>query len=279
VHYTLNALLASSGMTTVRWAHRRLLEHYGRPEWETRYAPVDELIGTILSQHTSDVNSQRAFEALTTAFTSWEAVRDAPVDQLIETIRCGGLALVKAQRIQAVLRALTDDDGRVHLPDLRRMRRKRAVALLTSLPGVGRKTAACVLLFGAQLPAIPVDTHVHRVSLRMGLVGPRTSPVATTDALEAALDRRDYYAFHVNVIRLGREICKAPRPRCELCPLRERCQAGRGVTLAAGWKRARPVTPTTTMLPASAIATGAPARSASQASGRAPTGMAAHVSR
>src|SRR5260370_3781873 len=96
-----------------------------------------------------------------------------------------------------------------------------AVDFLPRLPGVGRKTAACVLLFGSQVPAIPVDTHVHRVSLRLGLVPPRTSPEATTDALEAALDPREYYAFHVNMIRLGREICKAPPPPCEVCPHRE----------------------------------------------------------
>jgi endonuclease-3 len=216
-------LVPSANRSLVRWVHRRLLEHYGRPLWEQQYAPVDELVGTILSQHTSDVNSSRAFEALTNSFPSWADVRDAPLDQLIETIRGGGLGVVKAQRMQAVLRALTDADGQVRLPDLRRMRRKRAVDLLTSLPGVGRKTAACVLLFGSHVPALPVDTHVHRVSLRLGLVPPRSSAEATTDALEAALDPADYYAFHVNMIRLGREICKAPRPRCEVCPLRERC--------------------------------------------------------
>jgi endonuclease-3 len=215
----------------VRWVHRRLLDYYGQPTWEPRCAPVDELIGTILSQHTSDLNSQRAFEALTTVFSGWEAVRDAPIERLTEAIRCGGLAAVKAHRVQAVLRALTDGEGRVRLPDLRRMRRKRAVDFLTSLPGVGRKTAACVLLFGSHVPAIPVDTHVHRVSLRLALVPPGTSPEATTDALEVALDPRDYYAFHVNMIRLGREICKAPRPRCEVCPLRERCRTSR-VTIA-----------------------------------------------
>ena len=110
----------------VRWVHRRLIACYGQPAWEPNDAPLDELIGTILSQHTSDVNSQRAFGALKSAFSGWEAVRDAPVDQLTETIRSGGLAVVKAQRIQAVLRALTDDDGRVRLPDLRRMRRAQS---------------------------------------------------------------------------------------------------------------------------------------------------------
>jgi endonuclease-3 len=211
--------------TLVGWVHRRLLDHYGRPEWPDNYAPLDELIGTILSQHTSDLNSERAYAALKQSYPSWEAARDAPVARLVETIRAGGLAVVKANRIQAVLRALTADDGSIGLPDLRRMRRQNAVELLMRLPGVGRKTAACVLLFGSHVPALPVDTHVHRVSLRLGLVPPRTSPEATTDALEAALDPRQYYAFHVNLIRLGREICKAPRPRCEVCPLHQRCAA------------------------------------------------------
>ena len=206
-----------------RWVHKRLREHYGEPAWAVTYNPIEELVGTILSQHTSDVNSERAFQSLVERYRTWEDVRDAPVEELTETIRSGGLAVVKAHRIQAVLRALTEAHGRVHLPDLRRMRRKRAVDLLTDLPGVGRKTASCVLLFGSHVPALPVDTHVHRVSLRLGLVPERTSPDATTEALEAALEPRDYYAFHVNVIRLGREICKAPRPRCEACPLASQC--------------------------------------------------------
>jgi endonuclease-3 len=206
-----------------------LLEHYGRPVWRANYAPLDELVGTILSQHTSDVNSERAYAALERTFNSWEAVRDAPLDELTETIRAGGLARVKSERIQAVLRVLTDADGRVRLPDLRRMPRAQALELLMRLPGVGRKTAACVLLFGAHVAAIPVDTHVHRVCLRLGLVPPRTSPEATTDALEAALDPRQYYAFHVNLIRLGREVCRAPRPHCEVCPLREGCSTSLGV--------------------------------------------------
>jgi len=201
-----------------------LLDFYGEPTWSSTYAPLDELVGTILSQHTSDVNSERAFTALRATFPSWEAVRDAPLDRVIETIRVGGLAVVKAQRIQAVLRALTDEDDCVRLPDVRRMRRQTAVDLLTDLPGVGRKTAACVLLFGAHVPALPVDTHVHRVALRLGLAPPRASAEATADILEASIDPPAYYAFHVNTIRLGREICKAPRPRCTICPLRERCR-------------------------------------------------------
>jgi len=214
---------SSPTASLARWVHRRLLAFYGRPIWESVYEPLDELVGTILSQHTSDTNSGHAFQQLKSAFRTWEQVRDARVEDVIAAIRSGGLAVVKAQRIQAVLRSLSDDDGQVRLPDLRRIPTAKAVALLTSLPGVGRKTAACVLLFGSHVPALPVDTHVHRVALRVGLVPPRTSADATTDALESMLPARDYYAFHVNVIRLGREICKAPRPRCEICPLRTRC--------------------------------------------------------
>jgi endonuclease-3 len=211
-----------------RWVHRRLLDYYGRPAWPNTYAPLEELVGTILSQHTSDVNSERAFAALKRNFSSWEDVRDAPIGSLTEAIRMGGLAVVKAHRIQQVLHTLTNSDGRVAIPDLRRVRRADALNLLTGLPGVGRKTAACVLLFGSHVPAMPVDTHVHRVSRRLGLVPARATPEQTADALEAALDPRQYYAFHVNLIRLGREICRAQRPRCEVCPLRQRCAYATG---------------------------------------------------
>jgi endonuclease III len=217
----------------IGWVHRRLLREFGEPVWESSGAPLDELIGTILSQHTSDLNSERAFAALKAASPTWEAARDAPLEDLIETIRAGGLAVVKAQRIQAVLRALTDDQGQVVLSDLR-------LQALMALPGVGRKTAACVLLFGAHIPAIPVDTHVHRVALRLGLVPPRTTPEATADALEAALEPSAYYAFHVNLIRLGREICKAPTPRCAVCPLAEKCQFRRSSGRLPGRRGSRP---------------------------------------
>jgi endonuclease-3 len=212
-----------------RWVHARLLEHYGRPDWEPSHAPLDELVATILSQHTSDLNSDRAFRSLQHAFPSWEAVRDAALLDVVEAIRAGGLAVVKAERIQAVLRELTEDDGQVRMPDLHRVPRADALKLLLELSGVGRKTAACVLLFGAGVPAMPVDTHVHRVTLRLGLVPPRTSPEATCDTLEAALEPADYYAFHVNVIRLGREICRALAPRCAVCPLRPGCSYARSL--------------------------------------------------
>lgn len=207
----------------IRWTHRRLLEHYGQPLWQPRNEPLDELIGTVLSQHTSDLNADRAFAGLKATFSSWEAVRDAPAAAIEQAIRTGGLAVVKAARIQAILGALTDSSSAVRLPELHHMRRRRARQFLTQLPGVGKKTASCVLLFGAGVPAIPVDTHVHRVSLRLGLVPPKASPDLTTDVLEAAIPMQEHYAFHVNLIRHGREVCKAQRPRCEVCVLRDRC--------------------------------------------------------
>jgi len=209
--------------TLIRWTHRQILAAYGRPPWQPRNEPLDELIGTVLSQHTSDLNADRAFAGLKATFSSWEAVRDAPPAAVEAAIRSGGLAVVKAARIQAVLQALTDASGRVVLPDLRHMRRARARELLTHLPGVGKKTASCVLLFGAGVPAIPVDTHVHRVSLRVGLVPPRATPDAAMEVLEAAVEPKEYYALHVNLIRHGREVCKAQRPRCGVCVLRARC--------------------------------------------------------
>lgn len=200
-----------------RWVHQQLLRHYGRPNWDCRNEPLDELIATVLSQHTSDINADRAFAGLKARFSTWGQVRDAPETELQDAIRSGGLAVVKAGRIHAILQALTGSDGVIRLPT------PITRQYLITLPGVGMKTASCVLLFGAGLPAIPVDTHVHRVALRMGVVPPRTGPDAATEALEMAIPPRDHYAFHINLIRHGREICKAQRPRCEICVLRTRC--------------------------------------------------------
>jgi endonuclease-3 len=228
------------GPRFIRWVHRRLLEQYGHEPWEARSEPLDELIGTVLSQHTSDINADRAFAGLKAAFSSWEQVRDAAPEMVQQAIRSGGLAVVKAGRIQAILRALTDGEGRVTLPDVRRMRRHQARQLLMRLPGVGKKTASCVLVFGAGVPAIPVDTHVHRVAVRLGLVPPKANPDQATDFLEAAIAPRDHFAFHINLIRHGREVCKAQRPRCDLCVLRARCAHVSEGRLSAGARNEEP---------------------------------------
>jgi endonuclease-3 len=200
-----------------------LLRAYGTPTWRPHHPPLDELVLTILSQHTSDINSFRAFKMLRAALPTWEAVRDAPVAEVAEAIQSGGLAQVKAPRIQAVLRRIWEERGSFDLAFLQAVPLAEARTWLTNLPGVGPKTAACVLLFSCGRPAMPVDTHVHRVSRRLGLVPDRVSAEGAQLLLEAMVPPDDYYAFHLNVIRHGREVCKAPRPHCEVCVVRAWC--------------------------------------------------------
>lgn len=205
--------------------YQLLLQTYGEPEWQPTGDALGELVGTILSQHTSDINSGRAYQQLVAAFPSWEAVRDAPVEQVAEAIRSGGLANIKAQRIQEVLRVLTE---RLHgaplsLNFLAERPLAEGRAYLRSLPGVGPKTAACVLLFSLGLPAFPVDTHVHRVSKRLGLIGAKVSADQAHTIFEQIVPAEYAHTLHVNLIRHGRRICHAQRPACERCPLRLEC--------------------------------------------------------
>jgi endonuclease III len=201
-----------------------LEEEYGRPAPRQRLRPLDELILTILSQHTSDANSGRAFESLRGRFDSWEAVRDADPEEIADAIRSGGLARTKAVRIKALLQRLTEERGKLDLDHLPGMRLNDARRFLTDLEGVGPKTAACVLLFACDLPAFPVDTHVHRVARRLGLIGPAVSAEDAHRVLEEAVLPEEVYAFHVNLITHGRRICKAQRPRCEACVLAPKCE-------------------------------------------------------
>ena len=192
--------------------------------WRATNDPVTELVLTLLSQNTSDTNSGRAFQQLLKRYPDWDAVLAAPVEELEETIRPGGLARTKAPRMQALLSQLRERLG----PDwdasrLATMPIDEAKAWLTELPGIGPKTAACVLLFSLGRPALPVDTHVHRVSQRLGLIGSKTSAVAAHDMLEAQMPEQHYYGFHVSVIRHGRRVCQARTPRCRECVLRDRC--------------------------------------------------------
>ena len=205
----------------------RLRELYGVPVNRPHREPIEELVRTILSQHTSDSNRDRAFARLVERFPSWEAVRDAPVAEVEEAIRPGGLAAQKAPRIQAALRQLGDD---LDLRWLETAPREQAMAFLTALPGVGRKTAACVQIFTWGIPEIPVDVHVHRVGARLGLFRHAASLAEAHDEMLAVTDPADAYELHMNLIRHGREICR-PRPRCPDCALRRMCPyflAGRG---------------------------------------------------
>lgn len=209
-----------------------LIATYGEPRNEPDYDPLGGLIGTILSQHTSDINSERAYRQLAATFPTWEAVRDAPTSQVAEAIRSGGLANVKAPRIQDVLQTLTEwqqeQGGNKSLADyLNDEMVKRAPEegwrYLRTLPGVGPKTAACVLMFNLDQPVMPVDTHVHRVSQRLGLIGPKVSADQAHEVFAKITPPEWVYPLHVGLIKHGRQICHAQRPECGRCPLYNEC--------------------------------------------------------
>lgn len=203
----------------------RLAALYGMPRHLPSRAPLAELILTVLSQNTNDTNSGRAFVQLMRRFPSWEAIAKAPLEELIAAIQVGGLAQQKAPRIQAILRAIRDRSPAFDLAFLAEMPLEEARAWLRSLPGVGPKTAACVLLFALGRPALPVDTHVERVARRLGLIPPKAPAEQAHILLEALVPPGDYYPFHMLLIKHGRRICVARRPRCEACPLADRCPA------------------------------------------------------
>ncbi len=205
-----------------------LLEpEYGPLVWKPRHDPVAELVVTILSQHTSDVNTGRAFRRLLEAFGSLEAVAGADVGEIAGCIRTGGLARIKAPRIKEVLNQVMERRGALDLDFLRELSLAEAKAWLRALPGVGPKTAAVVLCFSLGMPAMPVDTHVHRVSKRLGLIGDRVSADQAHDLLEAVVAPEDVFRFHVYFITHGRRVCKAQRPLCESCVLAGGCPTGR----------------------------------------------------
>ncbi len=198
----------------------RLRLVYGKPFAPPHRRPLDELILTVLSQSTNDRNRDVAFLRLRDRFPSWEAVRDAPLEEVEEAIRPGGISKVKSARIQAILRALDDPPSLDHLE---RMPVADARDELCALPGVGRKTAACVLLFAFGMPDVPVDTHVSRVGTRLGLFRPGAPFEELHDDMLALTPRGQELEFHVNLLRHGRRTCHAQRPRCAECALRRQC--------------------------------------------------------
>jgi len=210
-------------MTSALEIHQKLLEFYGQPTWRNPLPPLDELISTVLSQNTNDTNRDRAFEALRTRFPTWEAVRDAPEREVIEAIRVAGLANRKGPRLQAILRAITGQRGDLSLDFLKDYPPGEAYDWLIRFEGVGPKTASIVLLFSLGLPAFPVDTHIHRVSGRLGLRPPRMNADQAHAHLAAQFPPETYCAAHLNLIRLGREVCQARKPRCPACPLQADC--------------------------------------------------------
>jgi endonuclease-3 len=210
-------------MTKATQVYQKLLDFYGEPIWRNPLPPLDELVSTILSQNTNDVNRDRAFDALRVRFPTWEQVRDASEEEVINAIRPAGLANQKGPRIQAVLRAITEERGSLDLSFLEGFTTTEAMDWLLRFKGVGPKTASIVLLFSLGKPAFPVDTHVHRISGRLGLRPEKMSADQAHQHLAAQFPPKTYYAAHLNIIRLGREICNARTPKCEQCPLQDVC--------------------------------------------------------
>ena len=213
----------STDVIRLRAILKKLEQAYGSPRWTPTHDPLGELVATILSQNTSDVNSDRAYAALRTAFRTWEEVANAQPDDLASVIRSGGLAKLKGQRIQEILHTLKARQGHLRLDVLMDMPMPAARAFLAEFSGVGPKTIACVLLFACGHPAFPVDTHIHRVTTRLGLLPARCTAERAHVALEPHIPPAQVYAAHVNLIHHGRTVCKARRPDCQHCCLRTLC--------------------------------------------------------
>jgi endonuclease-3 len=238
------SLAAQSPAARLRSILRRLNRSYGRPSHGREGDPLDSLSATVRSQNTTDVNSGRAFSQLKARFPDWEQVLSARAERIAGAIRSGGLGDIKARRIKRILRQIEQDRGRLDLGFLRRLPLPEARDYLTGLPGVGPKTAACVLLFSLRRAAFPVDTHVLRVSRRLAIIPPTTTMEQAHDIYDALLtsdssrrskvawEAQAMLALHLGLVRHGREICAARRPRCDSCPLSELCPRV-GVTGAA----------------------------------------------
>lgn len=207
--------------------HETLLRVFGEPTWRNPLPPVDELVSTILSQNTNDTNRDRAFHGLRAKFPTWEDVRDAAVEDVVAAIRPAGLANQKGPRIQQVLRNISEERGSLDLSFLNDLPLEEARRWLTKFNGVGPKTAAIVLCFSLERPAFPVDTHIYRVTGRIGLRPERMSVEQAHPHLESLFPPTAYYPAHLNLIRLGREVCHARKPDCSNCPVRNLCDYGR----------------------------------------------------
>jgi endonuclease III len=216
---------------------RKLGQVYGVPRWSPNHDPLRELIATILSQNTSDVNSDRAFAALRSAYRTWDEVLQAAPDDLARVIRSGGLARLKSRRIQEILHTIQDRHGQLDLDFLMVLPMPAARAFLSEFPGVGPKTIACVLLFACGHPALPVDTHIYRVTTRLGLLPPKCTAERAHVVLEPLIPPAQVYQAHVNLIHHGRTVCKALRPDCPRCCLQAWCSYFQQSTLPTAASR------------------------------------------
>ncbi len=200
-----------------------LAQVYGEPQWQQHIPPVDELVCTILSQATSDGNRDKGFNALKERYPDWESVMNAPPEEVVKTIYSAGLANRKGPRIQAALRYVEEAREEIELDFLTDMPLKEAVKWLVNIKGVGRKTAAIILLFSFGLPTFPVDTHVHRIMKRTGMIGEKVTATKAHDILENIGDPATFYPMHLNLIQHGRETCVARNPHCHRCPIQIYC--------------------------------------------------------
>ena len=204
-------------------ADRILTQIFGRQEIEGNEAPIDTLVETILSQNTTDVNSHKAFKALKNRYPRWEALLSEKPSKVAAIIREGGLAMIKAGRIIDALKFIQKERGRLELDFLRKMTPREAEAWLGQIKGVGPKTRGIILLFSLRMPAFPVDTHIHRVTKRIGLIGPKVSREDAQDVLAGLVPQSEYYNFHLNLIYHGRTVCHARNPKCPVCRVSHLC--------------------------------------------------------
>ncbi len=209
--------------------HARLIDIYGLPVWQAGDDPIAQVVNTILSQSTTDINRDRAFRRLRDRFAAWEEVRLAPIEELEDAIRPAGLAAQRAPRIQEALTYILRERGELNIDFLRELPVAEAQAWLTRIHGVGPKTAAIVLLFSLGMPAFPVDTHVQRLCRRLGLAPANASAPKIEGLIEALMPPETFYPFHLNLIAHGRRVCKAQRPQCAGCSLRDLCAYGMAV--------------------------------------------------
>lgn len=222
--------LSDTDLETGQRIVRHVIEHleaaWGIPLNDSTDDPLDELILTILSQSTTNVNSHRAFQNLKRRFADWEAVRRARPETIAAAIKSGGLARVKSVVIKNILNAIRDQRGTLDLSFLRSALVTEARDFLLSLKGVGPKTAACVLLFACKLPVFPMDTHIFRITRRMGLISAKLSDAQAHALMESLIPEAKHYSLHINLIRHGRKICRPQNPQCERCCLIEYCSFG-----------------------------------------------------
>jgi endonuclease III len=227
--------MTTPGPARIRAVQRRLRARQGVFTPKPGRPILDELVATVLSQHTSDTNSERAFARLKARFPDWQQVADAPHGEVADAIRCGGIADQKARRIQQILAAIENREGSIGLDRLHDLDDAAVEAYLTSLPGVGPKTAACVLVFSMNRAAFPIDTHVHRIVTRLGWIRAGVSAEQAHQALAPLVPPGIRYDLHIALVTHGRTVCRAQRPDCAGCVLRDLC--GYGSPAAGGGRR------------------------------------------